>query len=458
MKPICIAPCALALAALLGCAQVSGPSPSPLEPSASQNTTLELPNWWARFGDALLSQRIEQALRSNGDLQRAAARLREAQAQWSEAQGARLPSLVLGLEGERAHPSAASNGAPQGPTLSQQRAGLVTRFDLDLWGQLRATDQAAGHRLQAEQWARLALAWSLSTQVAELHLSLAALQRQIEISSAVIEGRRGQLAMRDREHAAGASSEFEQRRAQAELAGAESQHHQLLRQQLAAARALALLLGVDDFNPATPPLQGEASLPRLPQGELRELLARRPDVRQAEQQLAASQADLRAARAGSLPALQFSGRLGSDARELGQLFKGPGMAWSLLGSLTQSLFDGGRSAARVSQADARRDGQRALYTQALQRAAAEAHEAIEALVVEQQQLEASQRRSTATARAWQLAQRGRALGAISPLDALDSERQHFQAQLDEVEALRKRRVGELGVIKALAQGPGLSKE
>lgn len=223
------------------------------------------------------------------------------------------------------------------------------------------------------------------------------------------------------------------------------------RRQLAGGAALALLLGDSRLAEPTPePLasQGVRDL-RLPDGELSEMLARRPDVQEAERLLVASGADLKAARAARLPSLHLTGHLGSDARELSNLFNGPGFAWSVASSFAQILFDGGRTAARVEQADARGDAQRARHEQALRQAAAEAHEALAALQINQQALEAGQQRSRATGRAKQLAQLAQRVGAISQLDVLDAERNHFQAQLDEVDALRARLVGEVAVFKAL---------
>lgn len=416
---------ALSLALLAGCAGTVKPT-APVAQAEQQ--ALPITGWWLGLNDALLNARIELALRRNADLAVAAARLREARAQLQEAGAARLPQLSLELAAGR---SRGADVPPMPGTQTRLNAGLVAGYELDLWGRLDAGDAAARARLASEAWACAAMAWSVSTQVAELHTSLGALQRQVEIGAAVVDGRRRTLALRERELRAGAGSEFELRRAEAELAVAESTLATLKRQQLARSGALALLLGDAAADLRTPALPASLAVAALPSGELSELLARRPDVQQAEALLTASAADIKAARAGLLPSVRLSGRLGSDAHELSQWFSGPGLAWSLAGSLVQSIFDGGRNAARVEQAEARGDAQQARHAQVLRQAAVEASEALAALAVQQQSLEAGQRRSQAMARALQLAQRGREAGALSQLDALDAERQHFQAQLDE---------------------------
>lgn len=435
----------------MGCAAPGRPGAPPPVPAQA---ALPLQPWWRGLGDAGLSQRIERALQRNAELGVAAARVREAHALLAEAQGGRQPALAVLAESSRSRPSAEAAAGP-GPGLSTLHGvGLVARYEVDLWGRLDAASESARARLGAEQWARSALAWSVSIQVAELHLGLAALARQLEIAASVGDGRGQALALRREELAFGAASEFDVGRAEAELAAAEATLAALRRRQLKLATALSLLVGDAELPTATPALDDSAArAPRLPAGELGELLARRPDVLQQRLLLAASGAGIRASRAARLPALQLSGRLGSDVRELGNLFSAPGMAWALAGSLGQSLFDGGRSAARVEQAQARDDAQQARLGQALLQAATEAREAMQALEIRQQSLDASRRRSAALAHTLGLARVARAAGALSRLDELDAERQLFLSQLDEVDALLQQRLGELAVYKALASGP-----
>ncbi|KQV49500.1 hypothetical protein ASC95_18065 [Pelomonas sp. Root1217] len=411
--------------------------------------------WWSELGDARLSQRIERALQRNADLGVAAARIREAHAILREAGGARLPSVLLASDASRAR--ASTDTAPvQGiGAMTQYSVGLEMRYEVDLWGRVGAANESARARLGAELWARKALAWSVSTQVAELHLGLAALERQRQIAASVVEGRQRALELRGVELNAGAGAEFEVRRVEVELAAAEATLAQLHRQHLQLGTALTLLVGDGELSAFTPALEGSSALaPRLPAGELGEFLARRPDVIQEAHLLAASTANVKESQAARLPSLQLSGRLGSDVRELGQLFSATGMAWALAGSLTQSLFDGGRTEARVEQAEARVQAQRARHGQAVLKAMAEAREAMQSLEIRQQSLDASRRRVKALNRTLELAHVSRAAGGLSRLDELDAERQLFQAQLDEVEALRQQRLGELAVYKALAAGPG----
>ncbi len=159
-----------------------------------------------------------------------------------------------------------------------------------------------------------------------------------------------------------------------------------------------------------------------------------------------------AARAATLPSLALSGSVGSDVRSLSSLFDGPGMVWSLALSATHHLFDGGQGRARVAQADARADAAQAAYRQAVLGAVLELREAYAALDLSQQALQAEQARTAALAQARRLAALGYASGAFGYLDLLDAERNHFQAQLDEVDACRDRLLGQVAAFKALGGG------
>lgn len=431
-----------------------------LAPSA--NATLEaglaIERWWTLFGDAALDRLVEQALHDNHDLAGAAARVREARARLDELRGTQRPSLDLQAGSGRARQS--GDGALPGLPLtsSSHTVSLVGRHEIDLWGRLASAGDAGRAQLLAQQWARAGIEWGLSAQLAEAHFRLRAVQRQLEIGEAVRSGRATTLALRRREQAAGIATEFDLRRAESELAGAEATLSTLQRQRAGLEATLALLAGrplalIADRERAREPLDPAAPFQaRLPQGDAAGLLLRRPDLRQAEAQLAAAQADVATARATTLPVLALTGSVGSDVRSLSNLFDGPGRVWSLALSATQHLFDGGQGRARVAQADARADAALAAYRQAVLGAVLELREAYAALELGQQALQARQARAAALARARQLAALGYASGAFGYLELLDAERNHFQAQLDEVDACRDRLLGQVAAFKALGGG------
>jgi multidrug efflux system outer membrane protein len=458
-----LAGCAAGLGAVHrpGVAGLVGELPEMTLPSAARVVPrLEIDRWWTQFDDPTLNQRVEQALARNSDLAVAAARLREADARLAEVRGSQRPSLELQATSGRARVSADSidNPGAGAHTGSSHQAALTGQYELDLWGRLSSGTDAARWRLSSQAWARASVEWSLSAQVAQAHFTLRALQRQIEIADAVRDGRLRSAALRRSEYRAGAVNEFELRRAEAEAAAAEAQLTALQRQHLTTAGVLALLTGepiaaLGNMPAAVAALDPAQSFElRLPQGSVADWLQRRPDLRQAEAQLAASNADIAAARAATLPALRLSGSVGSDVRELSNLFSGPGFAWFIAAGLAQSVFDGGRTRARVEQAEARSDVALAEYRRSVTGALVEIREAYVSLDIAQRAWAAEHQRVAALDRAQRLARLGLEAGALSRLDALDAERNHFQAQLAEVDAYRQRLIGQVAVFKALGGG------
>jgi multidrug efflux system outer membrane protein len=437
----------------------AGPLPAilPTDAAATAVPGLAIDRWWTLFGDPALDALVEQTLRHNHDLAAAAARVQEARAQLDAVRGAALPSLDLQVQHARGRQPAYAVPPGVDRTSSQHTASLAARYELDLWGRLASGSEAARQRLLAQEWARAALQWSLTAQTAEAHVSLRALQRQVEIGEAVRTSRAQTLDLRRREHGAGATSEFELRRAQAEFAASDASLAALRRQRLALESTLALLSG----RPLDATAAGMTAAPldvaapfelRLPAGDAAAYIVRRPDLRQAEARLEAARADIAAARAATLPAVRLSGAIGSDAQSLSKLFDGPGFAWSIAAAATQSLIDGGQARARVAEADARADAALADYRQAVLGAVIDVREAYAALAINEQSLRATQERVDALEHAHRLAQRGVAAGAIGRLDLLDAEPNAYHARLDAVSAARDRLVGQIDAFRALGGG------
>ena len=469
LAPLRLAPLLVALA-LAGCASALGPTTArppvaaaelpALAPSATArpDAGLAIDRWWTLFGDPALDRLIGDALERNHDLALAAARVREARARLDETRGAQAPSLDLQAAAGRSRQSA--DGLPPGANTiaSSHSVGLVGRYEVDLWGRLAASSDAARQRLLAEQWARASIEWSLTAQLAETHFALRTVQRQIEIAEAMRNSRATTLDLRRREMAAGIGTEFDLRRAEAELSSTEVTLVSLRRQRVDLEGTLALLAGrplaeVVSAEPAREALDAEATfVARLPQGDAAEMLLGRPDVRQVEAELGAAQLDVVAARAATMPSVVLSGSIGSDVRSLSNLFNGPGMVWAIAASASQALFDGGQRSARVEQADARAGQAYAAYRKTVLGAVIELRDAYAALDLAEASRRHERERAASLARARRLAALGYASGALGYLDLLDAERNHFQAQLDEAGAQRDRLTSQIAVFKALGGG------
>jgi outer membrane protein, multidrug efflux system len=462
-------PLALLCVALAGCGALAPAAPRTRDalptaaalpqPATGSGLRLEaglaIDRWWPHFNDAGLERLVDAAMLHNADLAAAAARVRAARAQLDERDGARGPALQLEVDHQRARQA---NGASGGAIGSRHTAQIAGRYELDLWGRLAAGSESAKQTLLAQQWAQAALQWSLSAQVADTWFTLRGVERQVQISLAMRASRAETLRLRRLEQSAGAGSEFDLRRAEAELASTDVTLTDLQRQRQALQSALALLAGapaesIGALAVAAAPLDtGADTTIVLPQGAAAELLRRRPDLRRAEAELAAAEADINAARAATMPALQLGGAAGSDARRLSQLFDGPGFVWSVAMSATQILFDGGQARARVRGAEAQADELLARYRGAVAAAVTDLRDAYAELHFSEQAQQAERQRVTALQRARSLAQLGVRQGALSALDLLDAERQLFQAQLSEVDAARDRLRSQVTAFKAVGGG------
>jgi len=456
-----------ALLALAGCA--SSPEPDAARPrttlpalqasaTAQQRADLAIDRWWRVFDDANLNALIDGALKNNTDLEIALGRVREAQAAVEGARSRQLPTVDLGVDSQRARQSTvgATPVPPGGRYATSTSASLLMGYEADLWGALSSQTQAARSRLLATDWALAATEWSLTSAVAETYFALVAVDRQADISIAVRDSRIATLELRQREVAAGAGSEFDLRRAEAEVTGAETTLAQLNRSRVSLERSLSLLIGQtpETARPIARSVLDESRLAPalLPQAGVERLLQRRPDIRQAEAELAATHYDVASARAGAYPRIAFSGAVGSDARSLSDLFSGPAFLWSLAASVTQPIFDGGRIQSQIHAEEARAQQANASYRKTVAGAYFDLREAYAALDHTQQAVQSEASRVASLARAREIAVTGFGAGAISYLDVLDAERNLYQARLSRVDAHRDRLTAQVAIYKALGGG------
>jgi multidrug efflux system outer membrane protein len=429
--------------------------------TATMKADIAIDRWWTVFGDDNLNRLIEEALAHNADLETAVGRVREAQATLDAVHAAESPTVDAQVQGGRERKStvgAAPIPPGVGPQFSSTRAQLSVGYEVDLFGKLSAGTQAARNQLLATEWARTTVEWSLTSQVAEIYFDLAAVDRQIVISEAVRSGREATVKLRRRENEVGSGNEFDLRRAEAELTGTKATLAGLARQRVALEHSLSLLLGRTPAEIASRAVtrsaidESKAISAVLPQGAAGDFLVRRPDVRQAEAQLAAANSSIEAARAATLPSLRLSGAVGSDAKHVSDLFTGPAGIWSIFASAAQPIIDGGRLKAQVREEHARGEQALSAYRKAVASAFLDLREAYEALDITEQAYQAQRARVAALSRARDLANLGYRSGAFSYLDLLDAERNWYQAQLDQVSAYRDQLTGQIAAFKALGGG------
>ena len=389
--------------------------------------------WQDHFQDERLKRLITIALANNRDLRVAALAIEQARALVDVRRADQLPTVSAGIAGSR-QPGANGN------STTLYTAGLqITGYEFDFFGRLRSLTGVALAQYLASEEARKTAQIALIAGVASTHLALQADDELLALTRRTLQTRGDSLRLNRLRFDNGAASAFELRQAESLLESAQVALAQATRQRALDENALVLLLGQPlpaDLPPAQP--LGTASLGELPVGLPSEVLTRRPDVRQAEQQLIAANANIGAARAAFFPRISLTGNLGTASTELSGLFKSGSYAFTGTGQLLQPLFDAGRNRAGLESARAGRDIAVAQYERSIQSAFREVADALAGRATLGEQLRAQAAQTNALAITYRLADLRYRAGAASYLDALDAQRSLFTAQqaLVQVRALQ----------------------
>ena len=277
--------------------------------------------WWLRFNDPQLNQLVETVQQHNLDLATASLTLRKALLQAEMAESDRLPSTniggSLGISREL-------GGSNSGESRSFAASGTVS-YELDLWGKLADTAEAAHWEARATAEDKASLSLSLIGSTADTYWQLAYLNQRIDLSTASIAYARQTLTLVQVQKEAGAATELEILEAKRSLASQEASHALLLQQRVEARNTLALLMGGAPERPDLPEPRSlhKENIPDIATGLPAALLARRPDLRAAEARIRSALAATNAAQASMYPAISLTGSLGDASDDLSRLLSNP---------------------------------------------------------------------------------------------------------------------------------------
>ena len=393
--------------------------------------------WFDVFEDETLRELVRTALARNYDLQLAVARVGAASAQLGITRSEQYPDVGAGtaIQFNRLSRDGATP-IPRAVLPSQNRnfgtaAVQLVSFEIDIWGRLRSATEAARANLLSTEEARKAVVTTLVSQVATAYLTLRELDYTLEISQRTLQTREESLTLTRQRQAGGVSTQLDLRQAE-QLVYTAAQRIPAIRQQIEQTEnEISLLLGE---NPGDVPrgrtFEEQGFPPEVPAGLPSSLLERRPDIRAAEQNLIAANAQIGVARAAYFPRLSLSSLLGGASTQLSSLFSGASSTWSFVPQVTQPIFTGGRIGSGVRLAQAEREGAVAQYQKTIQTAFAEVSDAL----IAHQRMRESREQQEALVEALRdrlrlayLRYRG---GVDTQLNALDADRDLFQAQLD----------------------------
>ncbi len=398
--------------------------------TAPAGTAASALEWQSFFSDPQLRKLIEASLTNNRDLRIAVLNIEQARAQFQIRRADQFPSVGAAATGSRM-PSTTGNGT----ITSAYTAGLaMTSYELDFFGRVASLKDAALSQYLATEEGRKTTQITLIASVANAYLSLLADQESLAITQQTLDSREVSLTLSQLRFDNGVSSELELRQSQSLVEAARVSLAQLQRQRALDENALSLLLGqplTADLAVVLPAGQGLADRPVMadvPAGLPSDLLTLRPDIRQAEQQLLAANANIGAARAAFFPKISLTASAGSASNNLSNLFNSGTYGWTLAPQLFLPLFDAGRNQAGLDVSKATRDIAVAQYEKAIQTAFREVADALAGRATLGVQLTAQQAQSTAEAARFKLSDLRYQNGIANQLELLDAQRALFAAQ------------------------------
>ena len=425
------------------------PSASVVPPTGATPASLGDEKWWEVFQDKELQGLIRTALKNNYDVRIAATRILQAQAQLGITRADQLPSLSVG--GNITSIRDAKSGPIPSFQVTQGEVNASASWNLDFWGRYRRATESARATLLANEWAHKEVAATLIANLASSYFLLRQLDLQLEISKRTLNSRQDSLELTKTLEQHGINSLLDVRQSEQLVYTAAEEVPDLERQIALEENAISILLG---NNPGDVPrglkLTEQPHAPEVPVGLPSALLERRPDIREAEESLVAANAQIGVARAAYFPQISLTGTAGYQSTALTNLFSGPAGIWTLAGSLTQPIFEGGRLKSGVRLAEAQHQQLLLTYQQTIQGAFRDVSNSLVAYrkfrefrIQQEHLLESAQD-------AARLSEARFKAGATDYLEVLTNETNSFSAEL----ALAQAQGNELNALVQLYQALG----
>lgn len=450
----------LSIALALELAACATPVPQALEPQHvpshfSSPTAQGAPvwpsaGWWAGFGSIELNGLIATAQTNNLDLTAAAARVLQAQAQSKISGSALFPSVGLSGNADRTR-------SAQGDRTSINNSfglSLDASYQVDLWGRARDNLRAADQLVLASSYAQQVVALSVTADVANTYWDVLALRERIAIAKQNAEAARRILATVESRVKNGATSRLDLAQQETQVQAVEATIPPLEEQEREALFALAILLGrlpegFDvDGNRRIDKIVAPAVAPGLPS----HLLRRRPDVAEAEANLASAHANVDAARAAFFPQIGLTGSGGFTSAALSSLFTGSGFGWTIGSSLAQTIFDGGLLQGQLELNKARQQELVATYQSTVLNAFSDVEKALSQVssLAKQERQKTAQAKSAAEA--FRISELQYRQGETDLLSVLTAQQTLFTAQDQLVQIKLARLQADVGLYQALGGG------
>jgi len=416
--------------------------------------------WWKGFGDPVLNALLDEAAKNSQDLALATARISEARGTLGANESNLFPTVDLNASTTRRRSSENSATFAPGanPVSEDRQLGLTASYEIDFWGKYARADDAARSRLLAQAASRGTVLTTLYANVAQSYFALRALDTQTELAQRTLATRQENLRLQKRRFETGVIGAIDLRQAESEEASVQASL-QLARQNRSNAEsALAVLLGRKPTDILRPMLVRGSDLSALYAAQVvpadlpSDILNRRPDVIAAEQNLIAANADIGQARAAYFPKLSLTAGVGQQSKDLSTLFDPASLFWNAIGNLTQPVFRAGAIGAVVAAANARQQQALAQYTQTVQNAFRDVHDAMNNVDAGREIATTTALRITALRETLRLAELRYKSGYSSYLEVLNAQRDLAQAESSLIDARRTQLIAVVSLYKALGGG------
>lgn len=426
--------------------------------TAEAASLADLP-WWEAFQDPILKELIHEALLTNYDVQIAAARVQEARAGFVATRSDLFPSLDYGGTLARSNVTPGILGGPgvRAPNASNfYSVTLAMSWELDIWGRIRRSTEAARANLLATEDFRRGVWLTLVSDLAQAYFELLALDVRLQIARNSTDAYQRTYDLFQDRFQLGVASKLETARAEGALGGAQATIPQLESDIVAKENQISILLGKSPgpIRRGTP-MYEQPVVPSVPAGLPSTLLERRPDLRQAEEQLVSANARIGVAKAEFLPKFSLTPLIGSASPELS--VHGAQTIWAVAGILTGPLFNAGRTLGIYRASVAQWEQAKLQYQQAVLTALREVSDALTALG-KLNEAETGQDRSVkALADAVDRATDRYRQGLANYFEVLEAQQQLYPAQSTLAQIRRDRLLSHVRLYKALGGGWSLSE-
>jgi outer membrane protein, multidrug efflux system len=408
-------------------------------------------DWWQSFGSAQLNDYIARAQSSNDDIAAAAARVREADAQARIAGAALLPTLDAGASASRQRQRVVTSGSPV--TFNQYSPQLTASYELDFWGKNRDTRNAALFAAQASRYDRETVALTVVTSVALTYFEVLEQHDRLQVAHDDLANAQHVLSGLELEQSVGTATALDVAQQATTVATLNASMPPLAQQLQQNIDALAILVGQlpESIDVAGGSL-AQLTSPPITAGLPSELLARRPDVAQAEALLMAANADIGVARAAYFPSIDLTASGGYASTALSTLLLPQSRVFALTAAVSESIFDAGARRGQVEYSRARYAELLSDYHKTVLSALGNVEDALEAVQQTSEQELRQQQAVDKARRAFEFSQLQMQAGTTNVLTVLNTETALFTAQDTLVQVKYQRLQSLVDLYRALGGG------